>query len=660
VRVGVNSYNTLDKNFQGGDAVSVLMPKRCPFKRKCFERQRRSFVQGFRETADAASGFSARPDGLFRFSQGMISMFRRFAVTLLALLITLATIPRSTAAAVEPQGVVDTVMILPFENTSGQRDFNWVGESFADSLADLLGSHGLKVISSDARELTYQRLHLPLTVIPSRATAIKLAREAGATMVVLGTYEITPERDKSPAEVRGSARIVRVNEGRIAGKQTPDGSWATHEFIFGDALLNLQTVQGKLAYQVLYEQDDKLPFALKEIVDQATKVPPKAFEARVKATMTNNRETKLAYLTNAMREYEKSNPGSVYKEAAFELGHLFYAQSDYQKAAEYFSMLQRRDPHYAEAAFYAALAYWRAGELQSALDALLPLTSDMPLTSIYNNAGAISAQAAVKEKNTTKRDALLKQATNFLSRAVESADENSPDGAMVRYNYAYALILSGKFAEAAGQLRAVVKFNSRDPEAVFLLAKSLEKTGASEEATANDNEARKLFPGYGKAQIEWQQSQTTSLLPLHLRGDFSRADYIAAKREEDDKINAATGTSAEDLLAKARDLYAAGRDDEALMELRNVVRIEPMNAEAYLYTGRIYMRRGELASAISQLKASIFWDKSLIDAHILLGRIFLERGDRAQATAYAQSAIQIDPNNQEAIALQRQLQVGIK
>ncbi|HEX8355282.1 MAG TPA: tetratricopeptide repeat protein, partial [Pyrinomonadaceae bacterium] len=106
----------------------------------------------------------------------------------------------------------------------------------------------------------------------------------------------------------------------------------------------------------------------------------------------------------------------------------------------------------------------------------------------------------------------------------------------------------------------------------------------------------------------------------------------------------------------------AGRDDEALMELRNVVRVEPMNAEAYLITGRIYMRRGELAPAISQLKASIFWDTEhkLIDAHILLGRIFLERGDRAQATAYAQSAAQIDPNNPEAVALQRELQAGIK
>jgi tetratricopeptide (TPR) repeat protein len=593
----------------------------------------------------------------------MVQMFKRFAASLLAVLAVLAALPRQ-AAAYAPQGVSDVVLVLPFENTSSQREFNWVGESFADTLAELLGSHGLKVISSDARELTYQRLRLPLTVIPSRATAIKLAREAGASMVVLGTYEVTPQHDeKSLAEVRGSARIVRVNEGRIAGKPMADGRWATHEFFFGDALVNLQTVQGKLAYQILYEQDDKLPFSQNAIVEQATKVPPKAFEALVKATMTDDREKKTAYLTNAMREFERANPGSIYKQAAFELGQLSYRQNDYKKAAEYFSLLQRRDPHYAEAAFYAALAYWRVGETQSALDALLPLTTDMPLTSIYNNAGALSTQAALKEKNAAKRENLLKQATNFLSRAVESAPEDSPDGAMVRYNYAYALILSGKFAEAAEQLRAVVKENQRDPEALFLFAKTLEKTGQAEDAATNDNKARQLYPGYAKAQVEWQQSQTTSLLPLHLRGDFNRADYIAAEREEVEKLNtAAEGTSAQDLLAKARELYTAGRDDDALTELRDVVRIEPMNAEAYLLTGRIYQRRGELASAINQLKTSIFWDtdRRLIDAHILLGRIFLERGDRNQAMAYAQSAMQIDPNNQEAIALQRQLQVGIK
>lgn len=582
-------------------------------------------------------------------------MFRRPAAALLAALMLLASSAPVARAAATRQAGADTVLVLPFENTSGLRDYHWIGESFADALAELLGAHGLRVVSSDRREMAYQRLRLPLTVIPSRATAIKLAREAGATLVVLGNYEVTPARDdKSVPEARGSAKLVRVNEGRISGKEMPDGRWATHEFFFGDALINLQSVQGKLAYQILYEQNPLLHYSQNAVVEAATKVPPRAFEAYVKATLTDDRETKEAYLKNAMREVERASPGSVYKQAAFELGHLYFRQRDYRKAAEHFSMLQPRDPHHAEAAFYASLSHYHSGEPQSALDALLPLTTSTPLTSIFNNAGALAAQSARSEKNAGRREALLKQATNVLARAVET----TPEDQYARYNYAYALMLSGKHAEAAEQLRELVKANPRHPEGLFLLAKAREKAGQAEAAAEADNEARKVFANYGKAQVEWEKSQTISLLPVHLRADFNRADLVAIETPPEQT----TGAAQEDLLAKARELYTAGRDDDALTELRNIVRIEPNNAEAYLLTGRIYQRRGELVAAINQLKTAIFWDteRKLVDAHILLGRIFLERGDQQQARAYAQSAMQLDPNNPEAIALQRQLQVGIK
>ena len=578
-------------------------------------------------------------------------MLRRFATALATALALFAASPSPAHArpAATTQAGNDVVLILPFENTSGQREFNWIGESFADILSELLGAHGLTVVPGEAREVAYQRLRLPLTVIPSRATAIKLARESGATLLVLGTYKVTPAADeKSVAEVQGNARVIRVNEGRLSGK-VMDGRWASHEFMFGDALVQLQTVQGKLAYQILYEQDDKLPFSQKAIIDQATKVPPRAFEGLVKATMTDDREKKNNYLKNAMSEYAKANGGAVYAQAAFELGHLHLHQKDYKLADEHFSMLQKKDPHYAEAAFFASLSRWHLGNVQGALDALLPLTSDFQLTSVYNNAGALAAQAARAEQDAAKRESLLKQSTNVLARAVESA----PEDQMVRYNYAYALMLSNKYAEAVEHLREVVKQNEREPHALFLFAKALEKSGQAAAAAENDNNARKYFKGYAEAQVEWEKSQTVSQIPVRLRGDI---DLGSHRPEPPPALSADT----QGLLAKAQGLYAAGRDDEALNEVRDVMRIEPMNPEAYLLTGRIYQRRGEHALAINQLKTSIFWEPKLIDAHILLGRIFLERGDRAQAIAYARNAIQIDPNNQEAIALQRQVQTGIK
>src|SRR5882724_2172930 len=118
--------------------------------------------------------------------------FRLLLVGAIALLIF--AVPSLTARA---QAGGDVVMVLPFENTSNRPEYNWVGESFADSLAELLNKPGLLVVSSDERELAYQRLRLPETVIPSRATAIKLAREAKASMIVIGTYSVTPVQDES-------------------------------------------------------------------------------------------------------------------------------------------------------------------------------------------------------------------------------------------------------------------------------------------------------------------------------------------------------------------------------------------------------------------------------------------------------------------------------
>jgi Spy/CpxP family protein refolding chaperone len=113
-------------------------------------------------------------------------------------------------------------------------------------------------------------------------------------------------------------------------------------------------------------------------------------------------------------------------------------------------------------------------------------------------------------------------------------------------------------------------------------------------------------------------------------------------------------------LGKIRELYQQGRDDEAIAEIRKLLLIEPQNAEAFLISGRINQRRKEQNAAIESLKTAIFWDPSAksIDAHILLARIFLQRGNVVEAQKYAASALTLDPNNEDAIALQKQVTMG--
>ena len=563
-----------------------------------------------------------------------------------------------SAAAQNPAG--DVVMVLSFENTSNHPEYNWVGESFADSVAELLNKPGLLVVSNDERELAYQRLRLPQTVIPSRATAIKLAREAKATMIVIGTYNVTEnpattDKDTPNAEayVQVTARVIKVNEGRILGEML-DGTWATRQFDFGGLLTTLQNIQGRLAYQILYQRDKALSFSQNQLVQEATKIPQRAFESYVKGAQLNERDPKRAnYLKNALKFYGDANGGAVYPQAAFELGRYYMIEAKWKEATEYFTKLQKKDPHYTEAAFYAGLGYAKLGDHGHALASLVPLSSDMPLVGIYNNAGAVAVQASREEKKEEERKRLLEQGTSFLARAAESA----PDDQMVHFNYAFALFLGGKFAEVADQLRPVITADPRDGQAYFLFAKALEKIGKTEAATAADDQARHYLQNYAKWQTEWQKSQTTNNLALRMRDVLNRDDVSDLMRKKAVAANVENSPT-EDLLAKARDLYRAGRDDEALPELHRVVMVEPTNAEAYLLSGRINLRRGDQEAAIAALKTAIFWDPKLIDAHILLGRIFLDRGDHGEARKYAASAMTIDANNQEAIALQRQVTMG--
>lgn len=567
-----------------------------------------------------------------------------------------------SATAQNPGGEV--VMVLSFENTSNRPEYNWVGESFANSVAELLNKPGLIVVSNDERELAYQRLRLPQTVIPSRATAIKLAREAKATMIVIGTYSVTEgapaadtkrdEKAMGEAYVQVTARVIKVNEGRNLGELL-DGAWATRQFDFGGLLTTLQNIQGRLAYQILYQRDKALPFSQNQLVQEATKIPQRAFESYVKGAQLSERDPKRAnYLKNALRFYADANGGAVYPQAAFELGRFYMIEGKWKEATEYFTRLQKKDPHYTEAAFYAGLGYAKLGDLGRALAAFVPLSSDMPLIGIYNNAGAVAVQASRVEKKDEERARLLAQGTSFLARAAESA----PDDQMVHFNYAFALFLAGKYAEVAGQLRAVITADPRDGQAYFLFAKALEKIGKAEAANAADDQARHYLQTYAKWQTEWQKSQTISNLSLRMRDVLNRDDVADLMRKNAIAANLEAGSQTQDLLAKARDLYRAGRDDEALPELHRVVMVEPTNAEAYLLSGRINLRRGDQEAAIAALKTAIFWDPKLIDAHILLGRIFLDRGDRGEATKYASSAMTIDSNNQEAIALQRQVTMG--
>lgn len=578
---------------------------------------------------------------------------RLYKIPVILLMIFLAVVSAEAQSGTRNQ---DTVMVLPFENVSSA-EFNWVGESIADSLSDLLKVPGLAVISNQERKIIQQRLKMPTSVLPSLAASLKLAREGRATLLVSGEYRVTPAQDDVAASITINAKIISVDEGRFLSEEFPDGSRKTREIVLLDALGNLQSIQGQLAYQVLYQRDKALEYAQNHFIELATKVPARAFEAYIKGLLTpaSDPETRANYFKNALRINSEEASGTVYSEAAVELGHLYLNRKQYRDSLEYFSQVPEDSPLYPEAAFYSGLVNWQEKDYEQALAVLSPLADDLKLTSVYNTLGSISVEASRREtKDQAKSAKFLVEGVEYLERAAKSSeDEETP-----KFNYGLALMLREEYVLAADQLRSVLRTNENDGEAQFLLAKCLEKIADTAASSADDQARRLLTAGnrYANLENEWKRGSLGSF-DLRVRWPSRRefVSFVFIRDKEPAKTGAALNET-EALLAKAEEQFKAGRDEAAMELLRRILVQEPMSAESYLLLGKIHLRRGDTEQALSSFKTALFWKNALIEGHIFLSRIYLQKGDCLQAKNYSRSALEIDPDDPEAIGLERQVE----
>jgi hypothetical protein len=91
--------------------------------------------------------------------------------------------------------------------------------------------------------------------------------------LIAGKYNIIPAQGDTAATLNVTAKIIRVNEGRFLNEELPDGKRVTRDINLTDALGNLQTVQGQVAYQILYQRDKALSFSQNDLVVSANKIP---------------------------------------------------------------------------------------------------------------------------------------------------------------------------------------------------------------------------------------------------------------------------------------------------------------------------------------------------------------------------------------------------
>lgn len=563
-------------------------------------------------------------------------MIKRF--TLALIIASLLAIPSFGAGS-------DTLVIMPFENVSGRSEYNWIGESFAASLGDALDKPGLVVIRSDERNVAYKQEGLSPTAILTRATMIKIAERAGANLVVIGTYRITDEREQgapnkseAPAEkkveraISITARVIDIREGRLIG-----------EFNLGGDLFDLQRFQGQLAYEILYKHNSSLPFSRDDIMTQATIAPVSAFENFIKGTLTRDRKAQIDFLERAIKEFNDKAKAN-YIPAMFELGRIHYEAGEYKEALELLSRIGEKEPRYDEVQFYIGVAQNALGQLDKAIASQQKLATTLPLYEVYNNIGVLY----IKQKQ-------YAEALNHLKPAADVAPRDTD----VLFNLGYAHYLAKDYAKASGILRQEIERRPDDGEAYYVLSKALASSGDKEAANDAANQAKRLLTTFA----QWE----TKGAPVfgRMKTTFSKANYYRFKRDLDERINAVNAnnpqqTQADQLLEKARNAFFAGRDEETLTLIGNLLQVAPQNYEAHLLMARVFERRGDFERATNALKAALFWNPRLGAAHVLAGRIAVLKNDCSHAEGSASKALQFDPTDQDAMALKRLIEQKCK
>ena len=136
---------------------------------------------------------------------------------------------------------------------------------------------------------------------------------------------------------------------------------------------------------------------------------------------------------------------------------------------------------------------------------------------------------------------------------------------------------------------------------------------------------------------------------------------LANKAIDEYRLAMEADPSSEFLTSGLAELYVkTGRIRDAVLEAQDIIKRDPNNLEAHKLLGRIYLRSlgdmpggsgsdNVLKLAIEQYERIVKIEPNNVDDHLLLGRLYRLNNDLQKAENELKTAVQLDPNSEEAI-----------
>ena len=484
------------------------------------------------------------------------------------------------------------LLVLPFDNRSGQANLDWIGESFAETIDQRLSSAGYLTISRADRDYALDHLGLPVGFRPSRATTLRIAQTLDAEYVVVGRFNV------SNGHVEAEAQVIQVNKLHMSQPLRDSND-----------LPKLLDLENGIAWRCAKEIDPQFPVAIGTFQAASQGIRLDAYENYIRGISAQSSDERIQRLKAAVA----AQPD--YIAAVLALGRAQYAARDYDAAAATLAKVPPTDPAALEANFYRGLSRFNYAKYAEAESAFAFVASRLPLPEVVNDQGV--AQARQKKDGT----ALLQRASG--------AD---PQDADYRYNVAVSLRRRGNVPQARAEAEQAVKLRPQDAEAK-LLAGVLAGTTPTPAGYDPQERIRRTYSEAGVRQAAFQLDQMRE-----------------AKNE-----SLPPAARAITLAQSGQDYLNNGLLLEAEREFQQAIAADPRSPDGHLGLALVRERSGNASEARAEAQQSVSL-KPTAAAYLVLARLDLQANQLPASASDTSNALRIEPKNAAALGMRQALQ----
>lgn len=547
------------------------------------------------------------------FSSRFFSVWQRAAAMGLTLAIALSCAVYAHGDSLSADATADSaaadrgriLLVLPFDNRTGQLSLEWVREAAAQLLNRRFASAGFAPMNRAERMYALDHLGLPQGFQPSRASSLKLAQTLDADSIIVGSY-VT-----DGTSIEAEARLIDVPSLKMSPAVTARGEMSDMVAVFNE-----------LAWKLTRQLDPDFSVAEETFVAAGKNISLSAFEQYIRGITEPDQSERGRHLQLSVKLSPEFSP------AWMALGREDYKSQLYDQAAVAFSKVDRNEADFLEAGFYRGLSLLFSGDYPQAEQAFAGVARILPLAEVVNNQGvSVSRQGH--------------DGTSLFVQAA-SADPNSAD---YHFNLAVSLKRHGNTPGALNELAECVRLHPNDSEALVL--QTAWKSPFSQQVANPGNEGTpdplerivRTFDAvaFRQAALMMDQMDAAHLAALtpaerarkltgQAKGYLDRGLLLEAERLYLSAV-AADGKVAEAHAGLAQLRERTGDADAARKEARVAIGLKP-SADAYLVLGRLDLAAGRVDAANKDVGEALRLDHASTDAQELSRQILVKMGQR--------------------------------